>query len=230
MRQRRWIELFSNYDCEIRYHLGKAKVVADALSRKKRVKPVRVRAMNMMICSDIKGKIIEAQKEAFKEAYVQGEALRGLDKQMEHEEDDTMMKKDIAIYVSKFLTCLKVKAEHQRPSGLLQRPEILEWKWEGIALDFITKLPRTSSRHDSIWVIVDRLTNEVVARHAMPISIISDCDGRFILRFWQMFQRALGTRLDMSMTYHPHIDGHSDRTIQTLEDIFRACVIDFRGS
>ncbi|GJS88629.1 putative reverse transcriptase domain-containing protein [Tanacetum coccineum] len=68
------------------------------------------------------------------------------------------MKKDIAEYVSKCLTCLKVKAEYQRPSGLLQQPEIPVWKWEGIAIDFVTKLPRTSSGHDTIWVIVDRLT------------------------------------------------------------------------
>ncbi|GJW12023.1 putative reverse transcriptase domain-containing protein [Tanacetum coccineum] len=111
------------------------------------------------------------------------------------------MKKEIAIYVSKCLTCAKVKAEHQRPSGLLQQPEIPEWKWEKIAMDFITKLPRSSSGHDAIWVIVDRLTksvhflairenysmeklarlyiDEIVARHGVPTSIISDRDGRF---------------------------------------------------
>ncbi|GKA83631.1 putative reverse transcriptase domain-containing protein [Tanacetum coccineum] len=109
--------------------------------------------------------------------------------------------KEIAIYVSKCLTCAKVKAEHQRPSGLLQQPEIPEWKWEKIAMDFITKLPRSSSGHDAIWVIVDRLTksahflairedysmeklarlyiDEIVARHGVPTSIISDRDGRF---------------------------------------------------
>ncbi|GKG10950.1 putative reverse transcriptase domain-containing protein, partial [Tanacetum coccineum] len=67
------------------------------------------------------------------------------------------MKKDVAVYVSKCLTCLKVKVEHQRSSGLLQQPEIPKWKWVGIAMDFVTKLPRTSSGHDTIWVIVDRL-------------------------------------------------------------------------
>ncbi|GJY77481.1 putative reverse transcriptase domain-containing protein [Tanacetum coccineum] len=111
------------------------------------------------------------------------------------------MKKDIAIYVSRCLTCLKVKAEHQRPSGLLQQPEIYEWKWEGITMDFVTKLPRTSSGHDTIWVIVDRLT-----KHGVPISIISDRDSRFTLRFWQSMQEALGTRLDMSTAYHPQTD------------------------
>ncbi|GJS39526.1 putative reverse transcriptase domain-containing protein [Tanacetum coccineum] len=162
------------------------------------------------------------------------------------------MKKDIAEYVSKCLTCLKVKTEHQRPSGLLQQPEIPVWKWEGIAMDFMTKLPRTSSGHDTIWVIVGRLTKcahfllmhedykmdrlarlylkEIVARHGVPISIILDRDSRFTLRFWQSMQEALGTRLDMSTAYHPQTDGQSERTIQTLEDMLRAYVLDFRGS
>ncbi|GKA69386.1 putative reverse transcriptase domain-containing protein [Tanacetum coccineum] len=131
------------------------------------------------------------------------------------------MKRDIATYVSKCLTCSKVKVEHQRPSNLLQQPEIPEWKWDKITMDFITKLPRSKSGYDSIRVIVDRLTksahflatredysterlarsyiDEVVARHGVPMSIISDRDGR-------------------------------ERTIQTLEDMLRACVIDFGGN
>ncbi|GKE26638.1 putative reverse transcriptase domain-containing protein [Tanacetum coccineum] len=122
--------------------------------------------------------------------------------------------------------------------------EILEWKWEGIAMDFVTKLPKTSSGHDTIWVIMDRLTksahflpmhedykmdrlarlylNEIVARHGVRISIISDCDSRFTLKFWQSMQEALGTRLDMSTTYHPQTDGQIEGTIQTLEDMLRA--------
>ncbi|GKF28806.1 putative reverse transcriptase domain-containing protein [Tanacetum coccineum] len=141
----------------------------------------------------------------------------------------SVMKKDIAVYVSRCLTCLKVKAERQRPSGLLQQPEIPEWKWERITMDFITKLPRTSSGHDTIWVIMDRLTksahflpmredykmdrlarhylNEIVARNGVPISIISDRDSRFTSRFWQTMQEALGTKLDMSTAYHPQTDG-----------------------
>ncbi|GKE39796.1 putative reverse transcriptase domain-containing protein [Tanacetum coccineum] len=139
------------------------------------------------------------------------------------------MTKDIAMYVSKCLTCSKVKAEHQKPSGLLQQPKIPEWKWENIIMDFITRLPRTSSGHDSIWVIVDRLTksvhflavredfkteklaslyiNEIVARHGVLVSIISDRDNYFTSRFWQSLQKALGTRLDLSTAYHPKIDG-----------------------
>ncbi|GJQ93880.1 putative reverse transcriptase domain-containing protein [Tanacetum coccineum] len=162
------------------------------------------------------------------------------------------MKKDIAVYVSKCLTCLKVKAEHQRSFGLLQQAKIPKWKKEGIAMDFVTKLPRTSSGHDTIWVIVDRLTksahflhmredfkidrlarsylNEIVARYGVPISIISDHDSHFTSRFWQSMHEALGTHLDMSTAYHPQTDGQSERTIQTLEDMLRACTLDFGGS
>ncbi|GJU29953.1 putative reverse transcriptase domain-containing protein [Tanacetum coccineum] len=110
----------------------------------------------------------------------------------------------------------------------------------------------TNSRHDSIWVIIDRLTksayflpmckdykmdrlarlylNEIVARHDVPISIISDRDSRFTSRFWRSMQEALGTQLDMSTTYHLQTDCQSERTIQTLEDMFRACVLNFGGS
>ncbi|GJU35292.1 putative reverse transcriptase domain-containing protein [Tanacetum coccineum] len=159
------------------------------------------------------------------------------------------MKADIATYVSKCLTCAKVKAEHQRPSGLLVQPKIPEWKWDNITMDFVTKLPKSPQGHDTIWVIVDRLTKsaiftpmretdsmeklarlyikEVVARHGIPVSIICDRDPRFASRFWRSLQKALGTSLDMSTAYHPETDGQSERTIQTLEDMLRACVIDF---
>ncbi|GJQ96328.1 putative reverse transcriptase domain-containing protein [Tanacetum coccineum] len=142
-----------------------------------------------------------------------------------------------------------VKAEHQRPSGLLVQPEIPEWKWDNITMDFITKLPRSSQGFDTIWVIVDRLTksahflpirendlldklarlylNRIVARHRIPTSIICDRDGRFTSNFWRSFQKALGTDISMSTAYHPETDGQSERTIQTLEDMLRACVIDF---
>nr|GEW96112.1 retrotransposon protein, putative, Ty3-gypsy subclass [Tanacetum cinerariifolium] len=167
MRQRRWLDLLSDYDCDIRYHLEKANVVADALSRKEQEPPLRA---------------------------------------------------DIATYVSKCLTCAKVKDEHQRPSGLFIKPKIPEWKWDNITMDFFTKLPKSSQGYDTIWVIVNRLTKsviftsmretdpmdklarmylkEVVTRHGILVSIICDCDP-------------------------------SESTIQTLEDMWRACAIDF---
>ncbi|GKA71268.1 putative reverse transcriptase domain-containing protein [Tanacetum coccineum] len=183
---RHWIELFSDYDCKIRYHPGKANVVVDALSRKERVKPKRIRAMNMTLQPSIKDKILAAQEEASDE---QAEMQRGMDELMERKSDGALyyldriyfllkvmdrywwlgMKKDINVYVSRCLTYLKVKAEHQRPSSLLQQPEIPE--------------------------------------HDVSISIISDLDSRFTSRFWPSMQEALGSRLDMISAYHPQTDG-----------------------
>ncbi|GJV76833.1 putative reverse transcriptase domain-containing protein [Tanacetum coccineum] len=286
MCQRRWIELFSDYECEIRYYPGKANMMADALRKKERVKPRRVRAMAMTIQSEVKETILAALSKVFKQENVHAERLHGLDQQMERKEDKSLyfmdriwvplvgdvrsvilneahksrysvhhgadkmyhdlrdmywwpgMKRHIAIYVSKCLTCAKVKAEHQRPSGLLQQPEIPEWKWDKITMDLITKLHRSRSGHDAIWVIVDRLTkssyflairedfntekltrlyiDETVARHGVPVSIISDRDGQFTSHFWQTVQKALGTRLDLSTAYHPQTDRQNERTIQTF--------------
>ncbi|GJV53884.1 putative reverse transcriptase domain-containing protein [Tanacetum coccineum] len=159
------------------------------------------------------------------------------------------MKADIATYVSKCLTCLRVKAKHQKPSGLLVQPAIPQWKWENITMDFVTKPLRTQSGNDTIWVIVDRLTKsahflpmretdpmdkiarlylkEVVTKHGIPVLIICNRDPWFTLNFWRSFQKAMGTRLDMSTVHHPKTDGQSERTIQTLKDMLRACVIDF---
>nr|GFC63517.1 putative reverse transcriptase domain-containing protein [Tanacetum cinerariifolium] len=162
------------------------------------------------------------------------------------------IKRDIAEYVSRCLTCFKVKTEHQKPSRLLQQPKIPEWKWEKIKMDLVTKLPRSSDGYDAIWFVVDRLTksanflpiredyktkklariyiNEIVARHGVPVSIISDRDGRFASHLWQALQEVLGTKLHMSTAYHPETDGQSERTIQTLENMLRAYVMDFGGS
>ncbi|GJS34423.1 putative reverse transcriptase domain-containing protein [Tanacetum coccineum] len=141
------------------------------------------------------------------------------------------------------------EAEHQRPSGLLVQPEIPQWKWDNIMMDFVTKLPKSSQGYDTIWVIVDRLTKsaifmpmretdpmdklarmylkEVVTKHGIPVSIICDRDPRFASNFWRSLQKTLGTSLDMSTAYHPQTDEQSEKTIQTLEDMLRACVIDF---
>ncbi|GJT59585.1 putative reverse transcriptase domain-containing protein [Tanacetum coccineum] len=195
MPQRHWIELFSEYDCKIRYHIGKANVVADAVPLK----------------GDVRTLIMD---EAYKSKY---SVHLGADKMYYDFKDKYWwpgMKKDIAVYVSKCLTCLKVKAEHQRPSGLLQQPEIPEWKWEGIAMDFVTKLPRTSSGHDTIWVIVDRLTKSA---HFLP------------MREDYKMDRLARLYLNEIVARHG-IDGQSELTIQTMEDMLRACFLDFGGS
>ncbi|GKA31404.1 putative reverse transcriptase domain-containing protein [Tanacetum coccineum] len=135
------------------------------------------------------------------------------------------MKRDIAEYVSRCLTCSKIKVEHQKPSGFLQQPEIPEWKWEKITMDFVTKLPKSSSGHDTIWVVVDRLTKSA---HFLPIR--EDYKTEKLAKIYTNEIKALGTRLDMSTAYHPQTDGQSEHTIQTLEDMLRACVMDFGGS
>ncbi|GJQ97209.1 putative reverse transcriptase domain-containing protein [Tanacetum coccineum] len=190
MRQRRWIELLSDYDCEIRYHPGKANVVADALSRKERIKPLRVRALVMTIGLDLPSRILEAQKEAIKIENIEAEDIgsiavyyevtphlvfRCVSKYSIHPGSDKMyhdlkilywwpnIKAEIATYVSKCLTCANVKAKHQRPSGLLVQPDIPEWKWEKITMYFIAKLPKMAAEFDSIWVIIDHLSKSLFA-------------------------------------------------------------------
>ncbi|KAI3724632.1 hypothetical protein L2E82_36415 [Cichorium intybus] len=162
------------------------------------------------------------------------------------------MKRDIGRYVERCLTCLQVKSNHQKPYGEIQPLPVPEKKWDHITMDFVTKLPRTPRGYDSIWVIMDRLTksaqfipykekyrvdqlakiyiDEVICRHGFPASIVSDRDSRFTSHFWQSLQKQLGTKVLMSTAYHPQTDGQSERTIQTLEDMLRTCVIDFGGS
>nr|GFA66356.1 putative reverse transcriptase domain-containing protein [Tanacetum cinerariifolium] len=231
---------YTTHDLElgavIRCHPGKVNVVADALSRKERAKPRRVRAMSMTIHSSIKAKILEAQSEAFKNASTPTEMLKGLDNQLERKEDGGLYLVEriwVLVYgnlrnlimneahatrysihpgVDKMYYDLR---EHQKPSGLLQQPEIPKCKWKNITMDFVNKLPRTRSGHDSIWVIVDRLTksahflavrddykteklarlyiNEIIARHGVHVSIISDHNSYFTSRFWKSLQKALGT-------------------------------------
>ncbi|GJS30541.1 putative reverse transcriptase domain-containing protein [Tanacetum coccineum] len=142
-----------------------------------------------------------------------------------------------------------VKAEHQRLSGLLVQLKIPQWNWDNITMDFVMKLPKSSQGYDTNWVIVDRLTKsiifipireidpmeklarmylkKVVTRHGIHVSYICDRDPRFTSSFWRSLQKTLCTNLDMSTAYHPQTDRQSERTIQTLKDMLRACVIDF---
>ncbi|GJS84263.1 putative reverse transcriptase domain-containing protein [Tanacetum coccineum] len=240
MRQRRWLELLSDYDCEIK--------------PLRQVERKGEREKNF-INEDLHGMLNKLEPRADETLCLNNQSwilcfgdLRALIMHKSHKlkysihpGSDKMyqdmnklywwpnMKAEIATYVSKCLTCAKVKIEYQKPSGLLVQPEISQWKWENITIDFVTKLPKTATGQDAIWVIVDRLTKsahflpmreddtlekltiqylkEVISRHGVPVSIISDRDGRFTSHFWKSLNKALGTRLDMSTTYHPETDG-----------------------
>ncbi|KAK1610111.1 hypothetical protein QYE76_033784, partial [Lolium multiflorum] len=162
------------------------------------------------------------------------------------------MKREIAQYVAECHTCQRVKAEHQSPAGKLQPLPIPEWKWEEIGMDFITGLPMTNKKKDMIWVIVDRLTKsahflavnqqdkgeklidlyikEIVSKHGVPKKIVSDRGSVFTSAFWKQLHEALGSKLDYSTAYHPQTGGQTERTNQILEDMLRACALDFGGS
>ena len=162
------------------------------------------------------------------------------------------MKNDISKYVSKCLTCQQVKAEHQVPFGLLNPLPIPQWKWDNITMDFVSDFPLTQRKHDTVWVIVDRLTksahfllvrldysmdrlaklyvSDIVRLHEIPLSIVSDRDPWFTSRFWKELQSAFGTILNFSTAFHPQTYGQSERVIQELEDMFQGCVLDFPGS
>nr|GEW79020.1 hypothetical protein [Tanacetum cinerariifolium] len=216
MRQRRWLELLSDYDCDICYHLRKANVVADALSRKERIEPLRVRALVMTIGLDLPKQILKAQIEALKPENLENEdELVTLLRKLKIR-DHARIPQVKVLCPSRFQK--DVPGHEKRPLGLLVQPAIPEWKWDNITMYFITKLPKSSQGFD---------TSGIVARHGIPVSIICDRDGRFTSNFWRSFQKALGTDISMSTAYHPETDGQSERTIQTLEDMLRACVIDF---
>jgi hypothetical protein len=161
------------------------------------------------------------------------------------------MKRKIVEYMSKCGICQQVKVEHQRLAKPLQPLQILEWKWEIINMDFVSRFPKERKGDDAIWVIVDRLMkfvlflpimmidlvdklakiyiNKVVRLHEIPKSIVLDRDPRFISRLWLSIQRPLGTRLDMSTAFHLQTNG-SERVIKVLEDLLRAYVLEFEGN
>ncbi|GJW27458.1 putative reverse transcriptase domain-containing protein, partial [Tanacetum coccineum] len=215
MRQHRWLELLSDYDCEIRYHPRKANMVADALGRKERIKPLRIRVLVLTTGLNLPVQILNVQVEARKEENYGTEDLSGMIKNLKPRADGTLclrnrswipyfgdlrtlimyeshkskylihpgldkmyqdlkklywwpnMKAEIATYVSKCLTCAKVKAECEKPSGLLVHPVIPVWNWEDITMDFVTKFPKTSTGQDAIWVrdgleIIHETTEKII--------------------------------------------------------------------
>ena len=161
------------------------------------------------------------------------------------------IKRHVGDFVRQCLTCQQVKAKHQKPVGLLQPLEVAEWKWEHITMDFLTHFPWIQRRHDVVWVIVERLTKsahflpvwmtftleefyqlcirEIIRLHGVSVSIASDRDPRFKAHFWKSFQKAIGTKLTMSTTFHPQTDGQSEKTIQVLEDMLQACILNYKG-
>ncbi|KAA0035602.1 pol protein [Cucumis melo var. makuwa] len=301
MRQRRWLELVKDYDCEILYHPGKANVVADALSRKvshsaaliTRQAPlhrdleraeiaVSVGAVTMQLAQltvqpTLRQRIIDAQgndpylveKRGLAEAGQAVEFSISSDGGLLFERrlsvpSDSAVKTELLSEAhsspfsmhpasTKMYQDLKrVKAPRQKPAGLLQPLSIPEWKWENVSMDFITGLPRTLRGFTVIWVVVDRLTksahfvpgkstftaskwaqlymSEIVRLHGVPVSIVSDRDARFTSKFWRGLQTAMGTRLDFSTAFHPQTEGQTERLNQVLEDMLRACALEFPGS
>ncbi|KAD0514134.1 hypothetical protein E3N88_44144 [Mikania micrantha] len=162
------------------------------------------------------------------------------------------MKEDVAKYVAYCLTCQQVKIEHQRSSGMLQPLDIPVWKWDDVSMDFVTGLPKTFKKNDAIWVVVDRLTKSahflpiqqgfsvsrladiftqnIIHLHGTPSSIVSDRDPRFTSHFWKGLQKAYGTKLRFSTAFHPQTNGQSEHTIQTLEDMLRACALEWSSN
>jgi hypothetical protein len=161
----------------------------------------------------------------------------------------TKMKIEIARYVAKCDTCRCVRAIHMKTAGPLQSLPIPTWKWEDISMDFIVGLPRTTKGFDCIWVIIDRLTKiahflpvktdhpvvvyaqlyiaRILSLHGVPKIIVSDHRPQFVSKFWEEIHKSLGTKLLHSLAYHPQTSGQTERVNQILEDMLRACVLEF---
>ncbi|GKE87587.1 putative reverse transcriptase domain-containing protein [Tanacetum coccineum] len=200
MKKRRWIELLSDYDCEIRYHPSKANIVADALSRKEREKPIRVRAL-----------VMTAQTEAMKKENVKIENLGRLLKPIFKIHSDGIQYFDKRVWLSLYggirdLIMLKSHKSkysiHPGSDKMYQNLKKLYW-WPNMKADIATYIKKT----DSMEKLTQQYLKEIVCRHGVPVSIISDRDSRFASGYWRSLQKALGTDVNMSTAYHPETDG-----------------------
>jgi hypothetical protein len=319
MRQRRWLELIKDYELEIHYHLGKANVVADALSRKASCHCLIMRTSDITLCQEMENlnlgiiqhgtsnhlklesvilqRIIDAQKndegmkhirekitarkancfqednqgvvwfnnrivvpkneevrqQILDEAHLSRFSIHPGSTKMYQDLKQhywwTKMNIEIARYVARCDTCRRVKAIHLKAAGPLQSLPIPTWKWEDISMDFIVGLPKIAKGYDSIWVIVDRLTKiahflpvrakytvatyaalyiaRILSLHGIPKTIVLDRGSQFVSKFWEELHKSLGTKLLHSSAYHPQTSGQTERVNQILEDMLRACVLEF---
>ncbi|GKA81080.1 putative ribonuclease H-like domain-containing protein [Tanacetum coccineum] len=197
MRQRRWLELLSDYDCEIRYHPGKANVVADALSRKERIKPLRVRALVMTIGLDLPKQILEAQIEARKPENLKSEDRRRL----------------------VLFDVLRVSRtqKYLLATGTTQR--FLNGSGDKLSTMVLSPTPKKRKGGNDYHMGSGLKTWDTSLDH-----ILWNRDPGLVKLLEVHLRKAMGTRLDMSTAYHPETDGQSERTIQTLEDIYLASI------